>query len=246
MLPDATIVIPQFNQAKLTCECIGSLRRMERQLWPVVVVDDGSEPAERALLELSKLERVEVLARDRGGVTAAWHAGAAAVTTPFIVFLNNDVLFSGAAIRRLVEPLRSGEAAIVGAAVREERLLPEELLRRLPVRRFIEGWCFAVAMDELVSLGGFDEAMGLYWSDTDFQLRAVLRRPEPERALVRVEVPLRHLGHRTAHQLSDRRRLWQADREVFIAKWRRLTCSTSCRSATSGRSSEERQLVPGR
>ena len=246
MALDATIVIPQFNQARLTCECIASLRHAERQVWPVVVVDDGSESAERGLLQSAKLEGVEVLARARGGVTAAWNAGAAAANTPFVVFLNNDVLFGGPSIDRLVEPLRSGEAAVVGAAVREERLLPDELLRRLPVRRFVEGWCLAVAMDEFRSLGGFDEAMRLYWSDTDFQLRAVVRRLGREQTLVSVRVPLRHLGHRTAHGIGERRRQWQADRDVFIAKWSRLTCSTSCRSATSGRSSEERRLVPGR
>lgn len=227
--PDATIIIPQFDSAELTCACIESLRQVEPVAWPIVVVDDGSSPASRREVAARRFAGTQVVRQSHTGVSAAWNRGAAVARTRFVVFLNNDVLVRGPSIDRLVEPLRRGTAILSGVRSRREAALPPEVLRRLPTDRFVEGWCFATPLDLFRRLGGFDETMRVYWSDTDFQARLVAVSGESERSIAVADVPLKHLGHRTAHRLRERKRIWQDDRAAFIAKW-----SSGWQSAFSG------------
>ena len=216
---DATVVIPQFDRAELTCACIESLRRQEPIRWPVIVVDDGSSPGCADAVMARGFLDTTVIRQPHTGVTAAWNLGAAHATTPLIVFLNNDVLFMDSAIERLISCLRQGAALVSGAAWRRERLLPHRVLRRLSTDRFLQGWCLAVSAETLRAIGGFDESMKVYWSDTDFQVRVLRAAGDPQALVCRSDLPLHHLGHRTAHRLPNRCAAWRADRAAFIAKW---------------------------
>ena len=216
----ATIVIPQRNGAALTLACIESLRATDPVCWPVIVVDDGSDAVEREGVERCGVAGVRVIAQEGRGVSAAWNRGAELAATPLIVFLNNDVLFRGPAVGRLVRAIDLG-ALVAGARRRIERRLPERVLAQLPTRTFLEGWCFALRRDDFVRVGGFDEAMRVYWSDSDLQCRLLKTAGRDGRSLVCVErLSVRHLGHRTTRQLVERRAQWKADRKVFIEKWR--------------------------
>ena len=206
-----TIVVPQFDGGELTRACVASLRAHERVLWPVVVVEDGGEEGR---IEGEGLRRVR---QEHAGVTAAWNGGAAAAETPFLVFLNNDTLFCGAAIEGLIEPLLGG-AVVSGVALRRERGLPRGVLAKLPCDEFVEGWCFAVARAAFERVGGFDPAMRVYWSDTDLQCRLV-RGAGSRGMVVNGALPVRHLGHRTVRRLAERRAIWEKDRDVFVRKW---------------------------
>ncbi len=105
------------------------------------------------------------------------------------------------------EDARGGEVQVTGVSWREER----------GVGRVLEGWCLAVRREVLEELGGFDERLRVYFSDTEFQQR--VRARWGEGAVVRVEGdgagggwPVRHLGHRTAHDarlLPERGRVWR-------------------------------------
>jgi GT2 family glycosyltransferase len=217
---DATIVVPQFGRAELTCACVESLRRHETVLWPVLVVDDGS-PAEDVLAVSERdFAATRVVRQEHSGVTAAWNLAVSRTETPIVVFLNNDALFDGPAIERLIAPLRKNAALVCGAAWRRERMLPASVLQRLPTDQFLQGWCFAVCVETVRRLDGFDASMALYWSDTDFQARAGLLASAGQEPLARrPNLPIRHLGRRTAVGLTNRRARWQADRAAFIAKW---------------------------
>ena len=98
--------------------------------------------------------------------------------------------------------------------------LPKSILRELPTEQFLQGWCVAVSRDDFCDLGGFDEAMSLYWSDTDFQARLLKSHGADHTKLAAVsQLPLRHQSHQTTRHLSDRRRIWRDNRETFIRKW---------------------------
>ena len=186
----------------------------------IIVVDDGSEPQNRAEIESLNLPQTQVIAQSRAGVSAAWNRGAAAATAPFLIFLNNDTLFHAPVVEHLLAPLREGNALLTGAAFRRETALPQSILQNLPSSDFLQGWCFAVARDEFHSLGGFDDAMTLYWSDTDFQTRLLRKQSSLLDALTAVcGLPIRHRAHQTARTIPARRRIWQADRDIFIRKW---------------------------
>lgn len=240
---NATIVIPQYGRFELTRRCVASIR----EDVPIVVVDDGSpeEPGDF----LKSPGSVLLVRQPHRGVTSAWNFGLRHVRTEFVVFLNNDVVADGPFVERLIGPLVENRALMTGVRMRTERLLPMTVLQRLPTIQFLEGWCFALRSDLLRALGGFDERMRLYWSDTDLQLRVVahqraLRANDGEywsdgvlewcvdrHALMAVdELPLRHDGHATARGLANLRALWRADREVFLRKWSSDDATTQSRS----------------
>lgn len=234
MFADATLIIPQFGHVSLTQECVRTLREQDEVRWPICIVDDGSPAAEnRSLVERDADFAVQLLPGAHRGLTAAWNRGARGARTPWLIFLNNDTVSTGPWVQTLLAPLRSGAARLAGPRLRTERELPAEVLRKLGTARFLEGWCFAVSAADFAAVGGFDETLALYWSDTDFQARilelagtgagefcsaeAVLATPPAGVAL-----PIRHLGHRTiraAFLPEDQRRQWQRDRAAFLAKW---------------------------
>ena len=217
---DATIIIPQFGRAELTCACLGSLRQHEAVPWPVLVVDDGSPAADVHAVGTRNFAATKVVRQKHYGVTAAWNLAVARIETPIAVFLNNDLLFAGPMVERLTYWLRDSAALVCGAAWRQERMLPPGVLQRLPTDRFLQGWCFAVRIETARRLGGFDRSMRLYWSDTDFQARAMLAASARDEPLVCCpNLPIRHLGHGTAARVANRSATWRADRAAFIAKW---------------------------
>jgi GT2 family glycosyltransferase len=168
--PAATIVIPQHGEAELTIACVRSLRRWESENWPIVIVDDGSGPADRERIE-RELPETLLQQQSHLGVTAAWNAGWRWVSTPYVIFLNNDVVARAGWVASLLQPLINGDVLACGTTWRTERGLPADVLARLPSTRFVEGWCFAASVAVLERLGGFDESLRLYFSDTDLQSR---------------------------------------------------------------------------
>lgn len=215
----ATIIIPQHGQSRLTVDCIASHRRYESIRWPILIIDDGSPAADIATVKAMRDEQVTVITQPHVGVTAAWNRAAHHAATPVLVFLNNDVIFQGPVIEELTKPLIEHSAVITGARLRQENALPPHIVDRLPTTEFLEGWCFAVLKETWSGLGGFDESMRLYFSDTDFQARAILHQSSAQSLIAMTQLPLRHLGHRTAHRLPHRNAQWRADRDAFVKKW---------------------------
>jgi len=227
---DATIVIPQHGHAELTRQCVASLRAVDPKPWPVIVIDDGSPAGEVDRL-VDVAGPIQLIEQPRRGVSAAWNRGAADAETDWLIFLNNDTISHSAWVDRLLAPLREGSCAISGGRLREERGLPAAMGQRESGSEFLEGWVMALSTERFAELGGFDEAMRIYWSDTDLQLRAVEEWTEGNTSPLRAvdDLPLTHLGHRTAHDpraLRHRRRQWLADRRVFIEKWTRALSQT--------------------
>ena len=210
----ATIIIPQYNRPELTIEAIQSLRRSDPLRWPILVIDNGSSPDSlRQLHALGDLDTV-VHSIPRQGLTAAWNSAASFCQTESLVFLNNDTLSQGPWVESLLAPLQAGQAVISGVALRWERHLS-------PVIQVLTGWCFAVRGEHFRTVGGFDEALSLYFSDTDFQLRIREHFQSSARPPWKVvpDLPLRHLSHQTAHRLANRSKIWKADRARFVARW---------------------------
>lgn len=141
------------------------------------------------------------------GVTAAWNTGCELAKSRWIVLLNNDVECSGPFVDRLIAAC-DGQPGIAGTRMRREGDV-----------EVLEGWCFAFPRLVWSMLGGFDEQMKLYFSDTDFMRRAKVSGI-PIHAVD--GLPLEHLGHRTAHDRSirpDRAKLWMNDRNYYFSKY---------------------------
>lgn len=221
---NATIVIPQRGQSRLTLQCVHSFRTHHGDFTRIVVVDDGSPVDERRAIANCDCKNLELIVRSAEGVTAAWNAGARDARSEFLVFLNNDTMTSAPWLPRLLSPLATDAAVVCGVAARIENAVSESVLQRLPTRRFAEGWCFAVRRLDFEAMGGFDPSLRTYFSDTDLQARLLDSADSTDRCIAIVGCEgIAHLGHVTARRDPQRRARWQADRLRFAAIWRRRT-----------------------
>lgn len=218
----ATVVIAQHGMPQLTITCLQTFRRHHGDQPPVILVDDGSAIADIEQVAAAGLSNVELLRQPHRGVTAAWAAGARRSSANVLVFLNNDVVTTGAWLDALCDPLRNERIAVAGVERRRERQVPPEILHRLPTSTFAAGWCFAVRRADFEAVGGFRGALRLYFSHTDLQARLLKRRGLDAQAIATpAGLNLRHLGHSTTARCLTRREQWQADRRRFVRLWRR-------------------------
>jgi len=216
--PDVTIVIPQHGRVGLSIAAIRALRSIEPVAWPIVVVDDGSPPPAAELVAQCCPE-IRLLLQPHRGVTAAWNHALQAVTTPLVILLNNDVKIREPWVDRLLQPLRAGAAPLSGVELRPERALPPHVLAQLGRAEFVAGWCWAFLAEDARAIGGFDESLRMYFSDTDLQARLLRLRPNECEPAIIARLSIRHSGHASTRLLSNRRDLWERDRARFIAKW---------------------------
>jgi glycosyltransferase involved in cell wall biosynthesis len=82
-----SVVIPAYNVAAYLDIALASVHAQSLQPAEIIVVDDGSTDATRALAERAG---VRVLAQANAGAAAARNAGVAAAVSPWIAFLDAD------------------------------------------------------------------------------------------------------------------------------------------------------------
>ena len=93
MTPDASIVIPVFNNAELTRACLERVIETTEGLSVQIVVVDNASTDETSEMLASFGDAVEVISNDENvGFTIASNQGAAVATGRYVVFLNNDTL----------------------------------------------------------------------------------------------------------------------------------------------------------
>lgn len=216
-----TVILPQFGRSELTIGAVRSLQRYHRPgSFNAVVVDDGSSLNDLKCLQKSISGDVQIVTHPRRlGVTRAWNLGTVYATGEIVVFLNNDTLTKGPWLDRLTGPLIRGESQLCGCRARQEPDLPQAFRSLRPTAEMIDGSCFAISRELLCELQGFDERFELYYSDTDLQCRLIELSRERQPLRVVNGLPLSHLGHRSADQLPDRRKIWRGDRRRFLRKW---------------------------
>jgi GT2 family glycosyltransferase/glycosyltransferase involved in cell wall biosynthesis len=89
--PAVSIIIPLFNQAQLTRNCLAALERQTPAgLYEVILVDNGSTDATAELLATWNGTAAILRNPDNRGFAAACNQGARAATGRFLLFLNND------------------------------------------------------------------------------------------------------------------------------------------------------------
>src|SRR5205823_12967839 len=113
-MPRGTIIVPVFNQAAWTAQCLRLL--CEQGGAQIIAVDDGSSAETRKVLRSLK-RKVKILShQENRGFSASCNDGANAAQGDYLVFLNNDTVPQAgwlAALERYA--LDHTEAAIIGA-----------------------------------------------------------------------------------------------------------------------------------
>lgn len=109
-----SIIIPVFNKAPFTLQCLRSLEEeVDLNGVEIIVVNNAStDETERILSELNKLVRVINNKKNEGFVDAC-NRGAATARGKYLVFLNNDTKVSQGWLKQLLDTVEASDS--VGA-----------------------------------------------------------------------------------------------------------------------------------
>ncbi len=241
-MPEVAVVVPVRDRAGMVGEAVASVVAQTFRDAALVVVDDGSSDDSAAAAEHAMRGaalRGCVLRTSPAGVAAARNAGAAALDSAWIAFLDSDDLWLPAKLATQMAWLaahpsyriaQTGERWIDQGRHRnprdwhrkEERLFPRCLERCL-----VSPSAVIVRRDLYEALGGFDESFPVC-EDYELWLRIALREPV---GLVDEALVVKRGGH--ADQLS--RSTWGLDRYRVAALSKLL--------ATTNLSADERGAV---
>jgi GT2 family glycosyltransferase len=242
-----SIVIPVFNKAEFTFQCLEALRHeIDLTETEIIVVDNGSTDQTQAVLaHFENIVRVVSNVENQGFVDAC-NQGAAMARGKFLVFLNNDTTVLPGWLDNLVETIESNPAA---GAVGSLLLYPNNSIQEAGAIVWQNGeadhygwgaspdalsfnfarevdFCSAASLlirkDVFDSLGGFDRRFApAYYEDVDlcFGVRSLGYRV--------IYQPLSRLVHfegATAGTDTTKgfKRFQVINRQKFVEKWREV------------------------
>lgn len=196
-LAECSIVIPVYNKAALTEQCLATLctEASDDTNCEIIVVDDGSTDATPACLA-RYADRVRIVRHQKNmGFATACNDGAAVATGEFLVFLNNDTIPQKDWLTSLLRYSRQHpEAGIIGSkllfpndtiqhagvVICQDRL-PRHIYAGFPAdhpavnrsRRFraVTGACLFIRRQLFLDAGGFDASFVNSCEDIDLCLR---------------------------------------------------------------------------
>lgn len=198
MHPKVSIVIVNLNRAALTLDCVKSIvAHTERDLYEVIVVDNGSAAAETEKL-VQASHQFKLIPLDRNMFFGeASNIGAEHGSGDYVLFLNNDVKVTagwldallavfnteyraGAAGPKIVYP--NGELQEAGCVVRPDGWgvqigksgmeLPLSFIDATRIVDYCSGSCLLMRRRVFLDLGGFDPIFDpAYFEDVDLAIR---------------------------------------------------------------------------
>ena len=197
--PFATVVVPNYNGARLLPVVLGALRGQSFRDVEVIVVDDASTDDSVTVIERDFPDVRLIANRRNGGFVQACNTGAAAARGKIIVLLNSDTEPEPEWLKELVRAVVANpQAAIVTSKIllfdrRDTLHTTGDLLGvdGIPRNRGVwqvdrgqfDDWravfsgcggATAYRRDVWQALGGFDESFWMYLEDADFGFRAQL------------------------------------------------------------------------
>jgi GT2 family glycosyltransferase len=243
----ATLIVLAWNQWPTTQRCLDSLLATDLDAARVVVVDNGSsDDTPRALAAYADRVQVVTLPENLGFVRGMNAGIAAAPADDDVVLLNNDLLFAqpdwlgrlrdaayaapehGVVGCRLRGPATDARLYHTGGFIEADDLwgqqtesgVRERDVAQYPATRRVQGIAFALAYlrrDCIDRIGALDPIFHSYFEDTDYCLRA---GDAGIASVVAGAVTLSHDEHgSTGDDAGFRRRLWEASRAAFAARW---------------------------
>ncbi|HLP07707.1 MAG TPA: glycosyltransferase [Opitutaceae bacterium] len=195
------VVIPHFNDSRFLAEAVGSCLLGERSPDRILIVDDGSSPAEFAAVESmiagsvdGASTRIDLLRHtENRGVVATLNHGLAAIGTDYVLFRAADDRTLPGYFAAIMTRLEASPTTALGVAdqryytespatgvdeplglPRDGYFSPDELARHLSATRIIHSGATIFNRSLLAAVGGFDPAVDLYhdwWACHQLALR---------------------------------------------------------------------------
>ena len=254
--PLASLVIPVFNQAAHTLNCLRALAEHPPKIaCEILVVDDGS--TDQTAEWMAQISGVHFHRRSQnGGFIAPCNEGAALARGKFLVFLNNDTVPQPGWLDALIGTFTTHpEAGLVGAQL----LYPDGRLQEaggvvfrdgsawsygrfespedpryasLREADYCSGAALAIPRELFAAVGGFDTRYApAYYEDTDlaFAVRAAGKRVlyQPASRVLHLE------GITSGTDLNTGPKAYQVrNRSVFEQKWQSTLASHPAPDAT--------------
>ncbi len=243
----AALIVLAWNQWPLTRRCLDSLLATDLDGAEVIVVDNGSsDETPNAIAAYASRVRYIRLPENQGFVRGMNAGIGAAVPDDDVVLLNNDLKFTqrdwlnrlrdaayaapdtGVVGCRLLGPEPEGRLYHAGGFIEPDALwgqqtesgIVEREIGQFTRTRRVQGIAFALAYirrDCLDRIGALDPMFHSYFEDTDYCLRAA---DAGIGTVVAGAVTLQHDQHgSTQDDGGFRRRLWEASRASFAARW---------------------------
>jgi GT2 family glycosyltransferase len=240
--PVISIVIPVFNQIRLTLECLLSIaKNVAREDVEVIVIDDSS--ADDTQATLIQIEGLRYARNEQNlGFTASCNRGASLAKGEFLVFLNNDTQIQPGWLDSLLEVFTEhSDAGIVGskllnpdgslqeagadldaeafATLRGQGANPsDEQYNSLKEVTYVSGASLMIRASLFRKIGGFDEVFSpAYSEDSDLAMRVrqIGYRVyyQPRSAVVH------HLNATTGSLRLPVENLVLRNRKIFLARW---------------------------
>lgn len=160
VFPAVSVVVPTCARPALLDRCLRALGRqtLPRDQFEIIVVDDTLR---------------------RGGPAAARNRGWRRAVAPIIAFTDDDTEPAPAWLEEGLQAIRQGADVVTGPIIMPpaDNAGPptdyERDARGLERAEFVTANCF-IRREQLVALGGFDEAFTLPWrEDSDLQFRLI-------------------------------------------------------------------------
>jgi O-antigen biosynthesis protein len=219
-----SVIIGAVGNVELTRACIQSVREFSLLKPEIVLIDNGSTPAES--VELASLGAdVVIYSPVMLGYPKAMNAGVRAASGSFVCLMNNDAQVTqrgwDARLITLLDMVPSAE--IIGPytdfvfSPGQQAAAPGAQDELLETNR-LAFVCVVMRADLFERVGFLDEAYGLgNWEDTDLCMRV---RQQGGRMLIDPGVFVRHVGHQTMCKLPQFGELLDTNRRLFMKKWK--------------------------
>jgi len=229
--PDVHVVVVAYGDPDALARCLASLRGA----YPVVVVDNSSSPATRAVSDDAGATYVDP--GENLGFAAAVNRGLAAVPLPHadVLLLNPDAVIEPAAVEHLRRALHAGPTVACAAPAQRrpgsDRPSPvtwpfptagAAWVEAVGLGRTLRGWGYVIASvllvrgTALVDVGGLDEGFFLYAEEADWERRATRRGWTVAYC---PEACAQHEGAATDPDPARREVRFHAGVETYVRKW---------------------------
>lgn len=112
-----SIIIPTYNRPEMLSSCLESLAILEypRDLFEVIVVDDGSSISPESIIErFSERIRILLLSKTNGGPAAARNFGIAAAKGKYFAFTDDDCMPDRFWLKELEATLEQDSSVMAG------------------------------------------------------------------------------------------------------------------------------------